>query len=366
MKLSVKQENFTKALNAVSRATTTRSGLPVLANILLRTNKNRLLIAATNLEIASITNIGTKIDETGEITVPAKILTEYVSNLPKGLVEVETKGNNITLKSGSYSSTINGTSSEDFPELPSIDQKKSTSIDINTVDFKSMVSEVLFASSSDTTRPILTGVLLHSHEGYIYAVGTDGYRLAERRIIKTDKEFSAVVPAQALQEVSRLIHDDDTKISILIDDTQIKFIIGDNEVISRLIDGKYPDYRQLIPAKADTNIEVSTTELVRTAKIASLFAREVGGSITIEADSASQTLAVKSITSEIGENTSVIPAKISADGKISLNSKFLSECLSVIDTDEVNISFSGKLSPIKLLPNQKNSDYLHIIMPLKS
>lgn len=366
MKLTVTQENLTKALTAVSRATTSRAGLPILANILLKTDSNRLLVAATNLEIASLTYVGAKVEKTGEITVPAKILTDYVANLPKKPIDIEVKLNSITLVCDGYTSTIRGIGTEDFPELPSIDEKKSIAFDLDVDDFKKTIAQVLFACSNDITRPVLTGVLWHSLDGDLYAVGTDGYRLAERRVTKTSSEFQAIIPASTLQEVSRLIHDDTEKIEMFFDETQVEFRLGDNKITSRLIDGKYPDYRQLIPKNADITIEVSTTELARTAKIANLFAREVGGSITLEADEGSQKLSIKSVTSEVGDNTAVIGSKISNSGSISLNSRFLSDVLSVVDTSEVEISFSGKLSPIKLIPKAKDSNYLHIIMPLKS
>ena len=366
MQLTVTQDNFSKALQAVSRATTSRAGLPILANILLRTDNKRLLVAATNLEIASVTYIGAQISKPGEVTIPAKILTDYVANLPKQPITLKLEGSSLTLSCGEYTSVIRGISSEDFPELPTIDVKNSIAFDLDVDDFKDTITQVLFTCSNDVTRPVLTGVLWHSFEGEMYAVGTDGYRLAEKKITKTSSEFQAIIPASTLQEVGRLIHDDIDKIEMRFDETQVRFHLGDHEITSRLIEGKYPDYRQLIPKSADTKIKISTSELARTAKLANLFAREAGGSITFEANKESGELTVRSVTSEVGENNAVISSNISADGVISLNSRFLSDALNVFSSSEVNIDFSGKLSPIKLTASDKTSDYLHIIMPLKS
>ncbi len=366
MQFTVTQENFSKALSSVGRAASSRAGLPILANVLLRTDNNRLLIAATNLEIASTQYIGAKVTAQGEVTVPAKILSEYVSNLPKKTIEVTVKQNNITLVCDGYTSTIRGASAEEFPELPAINEQQSVTYQLNIADFKQTISQVIFACSNDATRPVLTGVLWHSFEGDLYAAGTDGYRLAERKMVKTTSNLSAIVPSSTLQEVVRLIHEDIDQVDVLFDDTQVRFRLGDNEVTSRLIDGKYPDYRQLIPKNAETHITLETKDLARTAKIAGLFAREVGGSITLEANKDKQSVSIQSVASEIGENTAIINGTVDVDGSISLNSRFLGEALGAFESDSIEITFSGKLSPITLTPNVKNSNYTHIIMPLKS
>lgn len=366
MQFSVTQENFAKALSSVGRAASSRAGLPILANVLLKTDNNRLLIAATNLEIASTMYIGAKVTTQGEVTVPAKILAEYVSNLPKKTIEVTVKQNNITLVCDGYTSTIRGASTEEFPELPNIIEENSVTYELNIADFKQAISQVIFACSSDATRPVLTGVLWHSFDDNLYVVGTDGYRLAERKITKTTSNLAAIVPSSTLQEVVRLIHDDIDQVDVLFDETQVRFRLGDNEVTSRLIDGKYPDYRQLIPKKSETHAVVETKDFARTAKIAGLFAREVGGSIVLDADSDKQTVAIQSVASEIGENTAVINGTVDESGSISLNSRFLGEALGAFESDSIEIAFSGKLSPITLTPNTKDSQYTHIIMPLKS
>lgn len=366
MELSVTQENLTKALSNVGRVASSKTGLPILSNILLRTDGNRLLIAATNLEIASTQYIGAKIAAPGAITIPARLVSDFVSSLPKGTVELKVAGSHLTISSGNYNSVINGVVADEFPELPTIDETSSIQYSINTVDFKQSVSQTIITSSSDTTRPVLTGVYWHSFEGYLYLAATDGYRLSERRLVETTSEVAAIIPTSTLQEVLRTITDDVSDIEVLFDETQVRFRVGESEITSRLIDGNYPDYRQLIPATSETNITINTSEFVRITKIAGLFARESGGSVTLTADAEKQNLSIHSIASELGENTSSSSAEVSADGQVTLNSRYISEALAVIDGSEVQFRFSGKLAPCVLTGKADDVTYKHIIMPLKS
>ena len=366
MKLSVTQENLAKALSNISRVASSRNELAILNNILLRTDSNRLQVAATNLEVASTQYIGTKIEKPGSITIPARLITDFISSLPSGTVELEVKGDHLHIVSGKFSSVINGMIADEFPELPSIDEKDAILYEIKNEDFKKAVSQTIIASSSDTTRPILTGVFWHTHEGSLYLAATDGYRLAERLLMKSDEEISAVIPASTLQEVLRSVADETGSLQILFDDTQVCFRTANTEIISRLIDGKVPDYRQLIPLKSETVVEIKKSDFGRITKIASLFARESGGGITIKASQETSLLSIHSIASELGENTSEATATVTKDGEVTINSRYLAEVLGVMPGDELTFSFNGKLSPCLLQEKAKQPDYLYIIMPMKS
>jgi len=366
MELSVTQENFARALGVVGRVTSTKTQLPILGNILLRTDGNRLLVAATNLEVASTQYIGAKIAKPGAITIPSRLITEFVSSLPKDTIEIKVVNDNIHIKSGKYSSIINGVIADEFPELPTINEKSSISYSIKTDDFKEAVNQTIVAASSDSTRPVLTGVYWHSFEGSLYLAATDGYRLAERRLVETTSEVSAIIPMQSLQEVLRTIVEESDTVDILFDETQVRFRINEAEIISRLIDGNFPDYRQLIPKQSDISSISDKQEFTRVTKIAGLFARESGGSVTVTVDPGKNTISLHSIASELGENTSEVDAEIKGEGQITLNSRYLSEALSVIEGDKIELSFSGKLSPCILKSSGKNTDYYHVIMPLKS
>lgn len=367
MELTVTQENFARALSNVGRVASSKTQLPILNNILLRTDNNRLHVAATNLEIASSNYIGAKVTKEGAITIPARLITEFVSNLPKEQINLSVKDNHLHINCGRYTSTINGVVADEFPELPVIDEKKAIRYQIASTDFKEAVSQTIITASTDSTRPVLTGVYWHSFKSFIYLAATDGYRLSEKKLVETKSELAAIIPTPTLQEVLRTLHDDIEHIEMLFDETQVHFKLNETEITSRLIDGVFPDYRQLIPKTSETEIILKKDDFVRINKIASLFARESGGGVTLKADSSSKTLAIHSIASELGENTSELEAiSISSDGVITLNSRYLTDALSVIDGDELLFRFSGKLSPAVLTTDSKTLDYKHIIMPLKS
>ena len=366
MELTVTQENLARALSAVGRVASSKTQLPILSNILLRTDSNRLLIAATNLEIASTQYIGAKIAAPGGITIPARLVSEFVSSLPKGNVELTVKNDHLHIKAGGYSSVINGIVADEFPELPTIDETSSIQYSIKTEDFKKAVTQTILTASNDSTRPVLTGVYWHSHEGHLYLAATDGYRLSEKKLVATKSDVAAIIPASTLQEVLRTLSDDIDEVELLFDETQVRFRAGEAELVSRLIDGNFPDYRQLIPAKSETAVTIEKAEFVRITKVAGLFARESGGSVTLTANSDKKTLAIHSIASQLGENTSESPADVSADGQVTLNSRYLGEALGVVDGDQVTFRFSGKLAPCVLTTSGDKADYLHIIMPLKS
>lgn len=365
MKLELTQEKLSKALSIVSRIASSKSGLPILNNILLRTDGSKLVVLSTNLEIAIVEYLNVKIIKPGSITIPAKLLNEFISNLPKTTVVLEAKNGHLHVSAGNYKSTINGIDSDEFPELPILDEKTATTFEIDVDSFKESVPQVVVAASGDTTRPALTGVFLNTNNKTLCLAATDGYRLAEKKLIeKAGYELSAIVPAASLQEVIRSIGDDTSKIEVLFDDNQIRFRFDDIEITSKIIDARFPDYRQLIPKHTDVNVVINKEELLRVSKLAALFARESGGSIIIEAISKDNTVSIKSVASELGENDSSLDAKVDGDGKVTLNSRFLIDALNNIPDEDIHFGFSGKLAPVVIKSNA--SGYTHIIMPLKS
>jgi DNA polymerase-3 subunit beta len=366
MELSVTQENLTRALGAASRVASSKTQLPILNNILFRTDGQRLMIAATNLEMATTQLIGAKIVNKGAITVPARLITEYVSNLPKTTVTLKVTENRLQISADGYNSTINGILADDFPELPVINEKTAVSYVIDAVTLKQSIGQTILTTSSDSTRPVLTGVYWHSHDGALYLAATDGYRLSEKKLVPTTSDVAAIIPSTTLQEVLRVLTDDVSEVEILFDEGQVRFRINDAEITSRLIDGNFPDYRQLIPAVSDSVITIPRSDFAQITKVAGLFARESGGSVTLTADAEKEQLSLHSVASELGENTSDAKADVSSDGQVTLNSRYLTEALNVIDSDTIIFRFSGKLSPCVLSADQSDTDYQHIIMPLKS
>jgi DNA polymerase-3 subunit beta len=366
MKLEVLQEKLIKALNIVSRVASSKTGLPILNNILFRTDGTSLVLSATNLEVAVVNYIGAKVIKPGTITIPAKLLTEFVSNLPKETISLKVEKNHLIIESGSYRSVINGIDSDDFPELPIIDEKKAIILKTTSENIKESFSQTIISASNDTSRPVLTGVYFNTFNGNLYLAATDGYRLSEKLFLENIKdEISIVVPVVSLQEVVRSLTDENEEIEILLDENQIKFRLNEIEITSKTIGGSFPNYRRLIPEKTEINLKINTDELKRVAKLAGLFARESGDSIIIESIKNDGVLSIRSVASELGENNSNIKTKVSADSKITLNSKFLIDAIGCMSEDEIVFGFSGKMSPV-ILKNINRNDYIHIIMPLKS
>ncbi len=363
MKLQVTQENLTKALNTVARVANGRNTLPILSNVILRTVGTRLSIAATNLDIAITHYIGSKVATEGSITIPARLTQDFVSSLPSGVIDLTLEDNKLHISTDKYQSVINGVSADEFPIMPAITNGKKWTIDAKIL--KKGLQQTIIAASSDESRPTLTGIYLHTHEGSLYMVATDSYRLAERKLIKVDSDVTLLIPANAMQDLLRIIADYEEEVEVTHDDQQILFRVGDVELVARLIEGKYPDYRKLIPSKFTTTATLNRAEFMNITKVSSLFARESAGSITIHVDGVKKEVSIRSIASQLGENTASAEAKVTGEGDITLNSKYLTDALHVMTGDSVTFSFNGKLEPV-LVKEDKANDYSHVVMPLKS
>ena len=361
MKLQVTQENLNKALISVSRIASSRSTLPILANVLIKTSNNLLSISATNLSLAITHSIGAKISQDGSITVPARLMQDYISSLPGGIIELEVENNKLKIKAKNYTSTINGISADDYPEMPLIEKPSKFTIQSNSL--KEALSEVVLVASNDETRPILTGVLFDSSQNGFLIAATDSYRLAEKKLTSLKKEFKLLIPASSIQDLLRILPDENTTINVDYDDNQIKFNVNEIQLLTRLLSGQYPDYQALIPKKFEIKAKINKQSMVSIVKIANLFARETAGSIKINVKA--NLIEINSIASQIGENNSSTEAETEGEGEITLNAKYLLDALNVIDSNKIDFSFNGKLDPILVTPSNKK-DYLHIIMPLKS
>ena len=367
MEIKILQEKLAKALNNVSRvAGGARATLPILNNVLIRVDEGKVSLTTTNLDMAVVSYLPASQSKNGVMTVPARLMAEFVGNLPRGeVVEIVSKDDKVTIKAGEYTSTINGASAEDFPELPEMDDVKAVKFQMEVEEFKAGLSQVMIAASNDTTRPALTGVYFNTFEGALYLAATDGYRLAERKFIeKVESEVTAIVPTGSLQEVLRSIGDDVNEIEILFDETQVRFRIGEIEVTSKLINGSFPDYRQLIPKETEIGVDLKRDELVRVTKLAALFAKEVGGSIVCKTSAENGCFSIASVANELGENNSEIKTEVATDGKVTLNSRFLLDALNVLDGNAVRFGFSNKLDPV-VLKAEGDDKYIHIVMPLK-
>jgi len=363
MKLQVTQENLNRALGSVARVANSRGTLPILANVLIKTSNNRLSLSATNLDIAITHYIGAKVKDEGSITVPARLMQDFVGSLPDGVIELDLQETKLHVTTDQYQSVVNGIVADDFPVMPAIKDGKSWTMKGGL--FKKALQQVVFAASNDETRPVLTGVLLQTLNGKLYMAATDSYRLAEKQLGANKQDINLLVPASAMQDLLRVLTDDDQDVKVTHDDQQMLFQVGDIELVTRLVDGKYPDYRKLIPETFATRATLKKVDLVNVTKVSSLFARESAGSVTIEVDDSANQISIRSVASQLGENTATAPAKVTGSGSITVNSRYLLDALGVLSGDEVSFGFNGKLEPT-LLNDPANPDYQHIIMPLKS
>jgi len=363
MHLQVTQENLNKALGTVARVANARGTLPVLANVLIKTVNNRLSIAATNLDIAITQYIGAKVAAEGAITVPARLMQDFVSSLPVGVIDLKLDDYKLHIATEQYQSVINGVSAEEFPVMPAISEGKSWTIPAAVL--KKSLQQVIIAASGDEARPVLTGVYVHTTDGKLYMAATDSYRLAEKQLLAVKEDINLLVPVSAMQDLLRIVGDAEDGVTVTSDDQQVLFKVGDVELVARLIEGKYPDYRKLIPANFATTAVLKRADLLNAAKVSSLFARESAGSITLQVDEVTQELSIRSVASQLGENTAKAAAKVTGTGSITLNSRYLLDALHVLSGDEVEFAFNGKLEAV-VLKDAGGTDYVHIIMPLKS
>lgn len=363
MKLQVTQQNLAKALSTVARVANSRNTLPILSNVLLKTENNRLSIAATNLDIGITHFIGSKISQEGAITVPARLMQDFVSSLPDSVLNLELTDNKLHINNDQYQSTINGIVADDFPVMPAI--KQGVNWKGPAADFKKALSQVVFAASGDDSRPVLNGVYFHLLSGQAVVVATDSYRLAEAKLAKTTKEINFLMPASAAQDLLRIISDNDKEVEVTHDEQQVLFQVGDVSLVARLIEGNYPDYRKLIPTKFETVAKLTRSDFVNIAKVSALFARESAGSITIKADKETSAVSINAIASQLGENTAKAEAKVTGGGEVTLNSRYLIDALNAFGAEEVEFCFNGKLDPC-ILRSASEPTYLHLIMPLRS
>lgn len=363
MKLQVTQENLNHALGSVARVANSRGTLPILANVLIKTSNNRLSLSATNLDIAITHYIGAKVNKEGSITVPARLMQDFVSSLPDGVIELDLQETKLHVTTEQYKSIVNGIVADDFPVMPAITTGKKWSLGVSL--FKKSLQQVVFAASPDETRPVLTGILLQVVDGNLVMAATDSYRLAEKQLGKNKESIHLLVPASAMQDLLRVLPDSEEQIKITHDDQQVLFQVGDIELVTRLLDGKYPDYTKLIPKNFSAKATLKKSDFINVTKVSSLFARESAGSVTIEVDENAKQLSIRSVASQLGENTATATAKVKGSGSITLNSRYLLDALGALSGESVVFGFNGKLEPT-LLYDPDTDDYRHIIMPLKS
>jgi len=374
MKVIVKQDQLAQGVGIVSRAVSTRSPLPVLANILLQTDDGRLKLSATNLEMGINAWIGAKVEQPGSLTVPSRTFVDLVSNLPSDDVTltVDERTHTLNVRCGTLNTDIKGISADEFPPMPEPDL--SASIPLNVANFKEMIQEVVFAASREESRPNLTGVHLSFEGDYLVLAATDGYRISIAKAIMAQKpaqKIEALIPARALAELARIaVNGDETlQMAFPAGRGQVIFHLHDVELVSQLIEGNFPNYAAIIPPSFKTRTVLSTAELLKACRQTEIIARE--GSYIARLDIQPESGAEKPSQLEISASSeqtgsSEVMVDASVDGTpllIAFNVRFLREVLEVIKTPNVVLETNAANSPAMLRPVGDES-FQHIIMPM--
>ena len=374
MKVTVLQENLSRGLSTVSRAVSSRSTLPVLANVLIATDEGRLRLSTTNLELGITCWIGAKIDEEGSTTVPARTMSDLVGTMPdpQVILTLDTRTQTLNLRSGSSTNDIKGIDAQEFPPMPVPDFENA--IHINVADFKEMIQQVAFASSTDEARPVLMGVLVNVDKDSITMAAADGFRLSVRKAklsAPTSQSVNAIIPARALQELARIATDGEQSIQMVLPKGrgQVVFRVKDIELVSQLIDGTFPDYQQIIPRSYKSRTLVPTASLLKACKQAEIFAREGTNVVRLNIKTSSGDLQPSEVeisahSEETGSNETIVEATV--DGiplLIAFNVKFLREVLEVIKTANVAIETTAANAPGVVKP-VGDDQFLHVIMPM--
>lgn len=367
MRVTCLQKNLKFALDIVSLAVNTSTTLPVLSNILLKAVGKKLFFSATNLEIAINFSIPAEVKNEGSITVPAKLLTNYISLLQDEEVELKVEeGMTLHMKSSSSQTKMKGISPDEFPLIPKVEKEASLSIPATTL--ADAIDHTIFSASVSPSRPILSGVYMQAQKDTLKMVATDSFRLAEKKTHLTQKcetDVECVVPVRTLMELGRIIGSrfGEEMVEITISKNQILFALGGVELISRLIEGKFPDYEKIIPKASRTKLTVSSEKLSTATKRVSLFARENNNSVKMTATNDGR-LQISTDETSVGEEKAELDIKMEGENnKIALNSQYLLDVLGHLK-EGIMIEMDEKLTPIVVKPEKKD-DYLYIIMPLK-
>jgi DNA polymerase-3 subunit beta len=376
MKISCLQENLAKGLATVGRAVATRSTLPVLSNILLESDEGRLRLAATNLEVGVNCWIGARVEEPGSTTVPARLLTEFVNSLPPGQIDMELteRTQTLNLKCARFEANIKGIDAGEFPDVPTAETVGGqNNLHLEAETFRQMIDQVVFAAATDESRPILTGVLAQFHQGGLTLAAADGFRLSVTSAdvgVDLDETASAIIPARALAELSRVSVNQEDPIELIITPqrNQILFHLNNIDLVSQLIEGNFPDYKQIVPSAHTTRTLVSTAELLKVVKVALLFARDAANIIRFNvvpgSDLTPGQIIVTGSSAEFGDNVSEIDASIEGEEiEVAFNARYMIDALSVVDTPEVALETSTASSPGVLRP-VGGGDFLCVIMPM--
>jgi len=371
MKVSCSQEDLSKGLAVVGRAVATRAVLPITNNVLIATEGSQLKLAATNLEIAITCWIGATIEEEGTITIPARLVTDFVNSLPSGRIDMilSPRSQSLELKCARYEAHVSGLDPADFPPIPKI--AEGVTIKIKPEELRMAINQVAFAAASEESRPVLTGVDAEFDGDQLTLAAADGFRLAVRKLsldTPVDEKISVIIPARSLAELNRLISDQQEPVELTINPkkSQVIFLLRNVEMVSQLIQGTFPNYEQLIPQSYSTRAVAKLSEFLRATRSASVFARDGSGIVRLQimpADGKGK-IAISARAEEIGDNLGEVDAAVEGEeAKIAFNSRYLMDVLGVLTEEEVALEATTASSPGVIRPVGEDN-YVHVVMPM--
>ncbi len=374
MQVSCLQDNLSRGLGVVGRAVATRTPLPITRNVLISTDESRLKLVATDTEIAITTWIGCQVHEEGAITVPARLLSELVNSLPDERMEIQTSDSqsSLALQCGRFDASVNGIEAGEFPPIPTIDEGVVGKMEASAL--LDAISLVAFAAATEDSRPVLTGIKVEIEDDSITLAAADGFRLAVYKgklAEPMDEELSFIIPARALQEVSRLIagREDLVEFTVTPSKNAALFRFSDVEVVTQLLQGMFPDYAQLIPQSFENRVTVNLTDFSRATRSAAIIARDGSGIVRLVMtpgsgdDPGKMTVSAKA--EESGEHKGELDVQVEGeDAKIAFNSKYLTDVIDVLQKQgKVALETTTPSSPGVIRPVDDDS-YVHVVMPM--
>ena len=368
MNLIILRTNLTDGLSSVERAVGENSNLPILKNILIKASGDKINLISTNLELAVESSVSGKILEKGEITIPFSIFNSIIKNLNSERVAIEEKNKKIVISTDNYEASIQTQNIGDFPIIPSIESGNG-SLKINKEDFKEALRKAAIAAQYSDIRPEISGVFLKYSDGALVFAATDGFRLSEVKMLQKQTtgdsgDFSVIIPLKTTNEIMRMFNKDD-EIEISVDANQILFASKNEKLISRLIDGKFPDYQAVIPKDVQNEALVEKNELVNALKLASAFSGKAND-ITIKTGENKKFLEVYSADSAVGENCYRVPIKLKGD-KFSLvfNWRYLLDGLKIYESKEIILGVNSSDRPV-VIKNPSEPSLIYVAMPIKN
>lgn len=356
------------ALSLTQRAVALRSPLPNLKGILLETGEHGLILSATDLEFGITCQVETKVIEHGSVVLPAKVLTEFVRKLPEDLVEIKTNPDNalqVHITCGPIKFDLSGYSPDEFPNLPEV-KEEAISITVNEGLLREMLTQTEVAMAREDTRTVLTGLLMEVDKTKLKFVSTDGHRLAFRQaVIPETQQLKAIIPGRAVQELIKILDPDmGEDVTVKVDNSNIAFDIKGVALSSRLVEGKYPPYQQIIPTNYKTAAVVDSAALTAALERAEILVRD-GGNNLVKFDVGETGIRLSAYSQDIGSIDDFISGGVEGEPvEIRFNVRLLLDCFRNIKDSEVNIDLTGEFSPCMIRPVGEHN-YLHLVLPVR-